>query len=220
MENNLQEQVNMKQVEELLRMGLMPVENIPWIAKGLAHMERDAFLPLVERRITYDFLRRILALVFEDQLMYRLVRQKIAMQKYRYEEKNPCWKGYRQLGTKMKNGKEVPNCVPISEAMKAKSKPGVDLKKTPEGMLSTLAGAAERKAKAGGKVSPDEKKLASRAKTELRRRRDNLNKEDYEKAFAIALQEYNIDNVSELSKEDAKEFLNKVEEIFNSNLGE
>jgi hypothetical protein len=28
------------------------------------------------------------------------------------EEKDPCWKGYRQLGTKKKNGKEVPNCVP------------------------------------------------------------------------------------------------------------
>ena len=28
------------------------------------------------------------------------------------EAKNPCWKGYRQLGMKKKNGKEVPNCVP------------------------------------------------------------------------------------------------------------
>ena len=29
--------------------------------------------------------------------------------------KNPCWKGYRAYGTKTKNGKEVPNCVPINE---------------------------------------------------------------------------------------------------------
>jgi hypothetical protein len=28
---------------------------------------------------------------------------------------NPCWKGYEQVGTKIKNGKEVPNCVPIKE---------------------------------------------------------------------------------------------------------
>ena len=27
----------------------------------------------------------------------------------------PCWKGYEQVGTKRKNGKEVPNCVPIKE---------------------------------------------------------------------------------------------------------
>jgi hypothetical protein len=30
------------------------------------------------------------------------------------EAKGPCWKGYRQLGMKKKNGKQVPNCVPES----------------------------------------------------------------------------------------------------------
>lgn len=29
------------------------------------------------------------------------------------ELKKPCWKGYEQIGTKMKNGRKVPNCVPI-----------------------------------------------------------------------------------------------------------
>lgn len=28
---------------------------------------------------------------------------------------NPCWKGYEMVGKKMKDGKEVPNCVPINE---------------------------------------------------------------------------------------------------------
>ena len=32
------------------------------------------------------------------------------------EMKNPCWKGYKMVGTKKKGGKEVPNCVPIDEA--------------------------------------------------------------------------------------------------------
>jgi hypothetical protein len=31
------------------------------------------------------------------------------------EEENPCWKGYNQVGTKKKGGKEVPNCVPVKE---------------------------------------------------------------------------------------------------------
>ncbi len=31
------------------------------------------------------------------------------------ENDNPCWKGYKQVGMKTKNGKEVPNCVPVSE---------------------------------------------------------------------------------------------------------
>jgi hypothetical protein len=30
---------------------------------------------------------------------------------------NPCWKGYEMVGTKNKNGKEVPNCVPVKENM-------------------------------------------------------------------------------------------------------
>jgi hypothetical protein len=29
-------------------------------------------------------------------------------------EDNPCWKGYKPVGTKMKNGRKVPNCVPES----------------------------------------------------------------------------------------------------------
>jgi len=33
------------------------------------------------------------------------------------ESKGPCWNGYKQVGTKMKNGKEVPNCVPVTEEL-------------------------------------------------------------------------------------------------------
>jgi len=28
---------------------------------------------------------------------------------------NPCWKGYKPVGTKKKNGRTVPNCVPVKE---------------------------------------------------------------------------------------------------------
>jgi len=31
------------------------------------------------------------------------------------ELKAPCWDGYEQIGTKMKDGKEVPNCVPLKK---------------------------------------------------------------------------------------------------------
>ena len=34
---------------------------------------------------------------------------------FKKEDDSPCWPGYKQVGTKMKNGKEVPNCVPIGE---------------------------------------------------------------------------------------------------------
>ena len=35
------------------------------------------------------------------------------------ESKNPCWSGYKQIGTKKKAGKPVPNCVPVAEEAKA-----------------------------------------------------------------------------------------------------
>jgi hypothetical protein len=35
--------------------------------------------------------------------------------KQQNEAEDPCWKGYEQIGTKEKNGNEVPNCVPINE---------------------------------------------------------------------------------------------------------
>ena len=31
------------------------------------------------------------------------------------EKEGPCWKGYEMVGMKMKDGREVPNCVPINE---------------------------------------------------------------------------------------------------------
>jgi hypothetical protein len=31
--------------------------------------------------------------------------------KFILEKNNPCWKGYKQIGTKDKNGRPVPNCV-------------------------------------------------------------------------------------------------------------
>ena len=30
------------------------------------------------------------------------------------EKKGPCWAGYKQVGTKKKNGRVVPNCVPVA----------------------------------------------------------------------------------------------------------
>lgn len=43
----------------------------------------------------------------------------VAEAKRKITAKNdPCWKGYHMVGTKNKNGKEVPNCVPGSKEVK------------------------------------------------------------------------------------------------------
>ena len=33
------------------------------------------------------------------------------------EDENPCWKGYKQVGMKEKDGRQVPNCVPVEEEL-------------------------------------------------------------------------------------------------------
>jgi hypothetical protein len=39
-------------------------------------------------------------------------------------EPNPCWEGYEPYGTKIVDGREVPNCVPSKEEMKKIVKEG------------------------------------------------------------------------------------------------
>jgi len=38
------------------------------------------------------------------------------LEEARKMKNDPCWKGYQMIGKKNKNGKEVPNCVPVDEA--------------------------------------------------------------------------------------------------------
>ena len=45
------------------------------------------------------------------------------------ENNGPCWPGYRQVGTKMKNGKMVPNCVPTNEKIEVAQDPDIDDRK-------------------------------------------------------------------------------------------
>jgi len=49
---------------------------------------------------------------------YLKKRRKAISKAMKKEDDGPCWDGYVQVGTKKKNGKEVPNCVPMEEARK------------------------------------------------------------------------------------------------------
>jgi len=187
-----------KQIETLVRLGLMPVQYLPFLQMALNGIGSDAFLPLNQRRVFYDFVRKLMNLTLNDEMMYRLLRQRVAMTKF--EEFNP-----------------------ISEE-------DIDLKRTPEGMLDSMSSSLKSKKRAGGRVSKAEQRLASRAKTELRRRRDNkkgredyksmkedvIMTESYEKAFIEVLATYNVNSVADLPKDNVKEFFNKVEQLYKS----
>jgi len=72
---------------------------------------------------------------------------------YKFKElrekmKDPCWKGYRMLGTKKKGDKEVPNCVPESAPAWTR-KEG----KNPTGGLNRKGIASYRREHPGSKLS-------------------------------------------------------------------
>jgi hypothetical protein len=48
------------------------------------------------------------------------VKKTMKEEKKTLRNTNPCWKGYTDIGTKKKNGKTVPNCVPVKEASEMK----------------------------------------------------------------------------------------------------
>lgn len=51
----------------------------------------------------------------ERIIKIKLDLSKVNKPKEEMIEPNPCWEGYEAIGTKIVDGREVPNCVPIKE---------------------------------------------------------------------------------------------------------
>jgi hypothetical protein len=47
----------------------------------------------------------------------QLRKIRVELQTEKMIEPNPCWEGYEPYGTKIVDGREVPNCVPTKEGM-------------------------------------------------------------------------------------------------------
>ena len=62
----------------------------------------------------------------------------VSLKRRSVKEEKPCWKGYEAIGMKKKNGKKVPNCVPVKEQgvgiRSYTEKPLVEKKPTPDAM--------------------------------------------------------------------------------------
>ncbi len=56
---------------------------------------------------------------------------------------NPCWKGYKPVGTKKKNGKTVPNCVP-NESIETEDWQKTNKKDKTDGMSKKAVNAYRR----------------------------------------------------------------------------
>jgi hypothetical protein len=53
----------------------------------------------------------------EDIIKLKLNNYEVKLPKEEMIEPNPCWEGYEPYGTKIVDGREVPNCVPTKEGM-------------------------------------------------------------------------------------------------------
>jgi hypothetical protein len=85
-------------------------------------------------------------------------------------EAGPCWKGYKQVGMKNKNGKEVPNCVPINEGLLKEVRSVKVVQKDIDKVLTNIQTAlSQYKAHKG---SADEKKHIDNLKKLTKLRKD------------------------------------------------
>jgi hypothetical protein len=182
----LQESFNLPKLELLVRLGLMPMQSLPILRRALYRIQTGTMLTPDDRQVISILLNKLMNMSFDDSAIFQRMRT---------------------IVTQTRNTVMEPN---VNE------KADETLKRMPQGMLDTLATNVQSKLRAGGKLSPEDKRVASRAKAELRRRRDNSVKENYEHAFLSTMKEYGITNIADLPTENVKDFFNKVEHLYNS----
>jgi hypothetical protein len=184
----LDESFNLPKLELLVRLGLMPLQSLPILRRALYRIQAGTMLTPDDRQVISLLLNKLMNMSFDDSAIFQRMRTIVTQTRNTAMESN------------------------VTE------KADATLKRMPEGMLDTLATNVKSKERAGGKLSPEDKRVASRAKAELRRRRDNAKgmRESYENAFLSTMKEYGITNIADLPKENVKEFFNKVEHLYNS----
>jgi hypothetical protein len=84
--------------------------------------------------------------------------------------KNPCWKGYEAYGMKKKNGKEVPNCVPVKEEIQHLTKQNI-ISNILESKMKDGPGKTSQRPKSwdkGTKAGSEKRKMREQGKREAR----------------------------------------------------
>jgi hypothetical protein len=90
----------------------------------------------------------------------------------------------------------------------------INFRETPDGMLSQLANIIHKKRRAGGRPTDNDKKLATRAKNELRRRRNAKKVPEavsYEDRLNASMQFFGLISLADLDPAKSKAFFTHVE---------
>lgn len=117
-------------------MGIRGIGNyIGIIAGGKAYMLPKGEQESIQEQYTYKDIAEMARLGYSDQEIAEQLGFELN-EGLKDPKDNPCWKGYKPVGTKQKGGRTVPNCVPKESVQKTgpagqlKAKDKVDVKGT------------------------------------------------------------------------------------------
>ncbi len=115
-----------------LPMGMMGIRGIGnyigVIAGGKAYMLPKGEQESVQEQYTYKDIAEMARLGYSDVDIAEHLGFDLT-EGLKDPKDNPCWKGYKPVGTKKKGGRTVPNCVPTSEAVSAAQQAAIAIAK-------------------------------------------------------------------------------------------
>ena len=138
---NLNETYSVAKMEQLVRLGLLPLKILPVLKRALKRLGSGSMLNPEDRHALAMLVDKILYLSLDDSATFNRMRTAVTQHRITQMEQQ------------------------IHER-------DDELKRTPEGMLDTITRNVKAKVASGGKLSIIDKRTASAAKSELRRRRD------------------------------------------------
>jgi len=203
-------------LEDLVRVGLIPVPELPILRRALRYVEQGMFLPANERKVFYKLVRKYMSTSLLDPTINRLIRNRIMANPMREDIQT----AIAEAKAELKKAKKKISAKGMLESLYQTE--DIDLKKAPEGMLMSYANSVKTKLRAGGKPSVTDKELSSKAKNELRRRRNVQSKRmmgesmTYASKMQLAMEKFGIAQLSELPQEHTKDFFNFIDNIQNS----
>jgi hypothetical protein len=124
------------------------------------------------------------------------------------KDTDPCWTGYEMIGTKKKNGKEVPNCVPVNSSVKeAKDVGEYDYEGS---MAKTLLQTICRNAEDIKNMLEDDENLPEWVQSKITKAEDYITSSlDYLKSTREL--DEDVEQIDELSKKTYSSYVDKAD---------
>jgi len=86
--------------------------NVPLLIRLLEYAREDAKTDMDLHHVTERLIELAKSGTLSMDHYNDIVPSTVNEDKKITKDEDPCWPGYKMVGTKKKNGKEVPNCVP------------------------------------------------------------------------------------------------------------